>query len=316
MMVRPLKRKPLAMEQGELDLASGMLPRDFHEMRELEVDQVDLKVQTKALQDLLASLKKLGSPKKPPADRVLAAQLADAIMKTSAIDLVALKGVLETSVAEVRLRLDASVEQRRERLHLAAREAGMVQKRFGDYDRVGPFKVSYRGKVVILEVGSERCGEIEATDGDQVLAAIKEQLAQLDASELKREEFFRVLKDSWRLVREHKKDVDGWAPIRTLYPYIVAMKSLQSEEFMKKPGARSIRDYSSAQFVYDLARFGRRGWGCGDEILRSQTPNMATVASGKCMTLPNLDEMDKLGEQIARIRIEKGAAGGTERGAG
>ena len=101
-----------------------------------------------------------------------------------------------------------------------------------------------------------------------------------------------------------------------MYVYVAMLRNLQFDDFVKKPSARSFRDYSSAQFVFDLARFGRRDWSCGDETLRGETPNMATVLAGKAMTLPNLDEVDKLGSQFAQVRIEKGAAGGTERNPG
>jgi len=82
---------------------------------------------------------------------------------------------------------------------------------------------------------------------------------------------------------------------------------------VNKPSTRSFRGYSSAQFVFDLARFGRKDWSSGDETLRGQTPNMNTAAAGKSLTLPNLDELDKLGHQFALVRIEKDTADGTER---
>ena len=101
--------------------------------------------------------------------------------------------------------------------------------------------------------------------------------------------------------------------MRLVYVYVVLLRNLQFDDFVSKPSTRSFREYSSSQFVFDLARFGKKDWSCGDETLRGQTPNMATVSAGKSLTLPNLEELDKLGHQFALVRIEKGPPGGTER---
>lgn len=62
--------------------------------------------------------------------------------------------------------------------------------------------------------------------------------------------------------------------------------------------------YSSAQFVFDLARYGRSSWACGEYVLRTQTPNMNTVAAKKAVTLPDLDTVDKLGPQFAVLKVK------------
>ncbi len=138
-------------------------------------------------------------------------------------------------------------------------------------------------------------------------------MAALEAQPFSREDFFRSIKDAIRLARERGKDRDGWVPVRLVHVYVALLRNLQFEDFVNKPTARSFRDYSSAQFVFDLARFGKKEWSIGDETLRAQTPNMATVSAGKSLTLPNLEELDKLGHQFALVRIEKGPAGGAER---
>lgn len=74
---------------------------------------------------------------------------------------------------------------------------------------------------------------------------------------------------------------------------------------MNKPEGRTFKDYPLTQFLYELARFGRDGWRCGDELLRTQTPNMATISQGKTLMLPNLDAQDGTNHRIAVLWIEK-----------
>ena len=274
---------------------------------------MDLNKHLEEIQRLATALKMLHAPKKPPGDRALADLLEKAISAAKALNLAGLRSALEEEAGDVQKRLATSLEHRRESLLRAARESHVFQKRFGDFDRVGPFKVSYKSTKVVLEIGSEPVTEFEATDGAQILAMIQQQQAALDGHPFAREQFFRSVKDAVRLAREHGKDRDGWVPVRLVYVYVALLRNLDFDDFVKKPSPRSFRDYSSAQFVFDLARFGKSDWSCGDETLRGETPNMATVSAGKSLTLPNLDDMDKLGHQFARVRIEKGAAGGTER---
>jgi hypothetical protein len=299
------------MKQQVLDLPAQIeedaVPVNAH----TESDRMDLTKHLKELQRLSATLKKLNAPKKPLSDHVLADTLGEAIAAAKAFNPDELEATLEQEAEDVRKKLEDAIEHRRESLLGAAREANVSQKRFGEFDRVSFFKVSYRGKKVLFEIGSERVAECEATDGTQVLAAIQQQQAALEAQPFSRDEFFRSVRDAIRLARERGKDRDGWVPVRLVYVYVVLLRNLQFEDFMNKPSSRSFRDYSSAQFVFDLARFGKTDWSCGDETLRGETPNMATVSAGKSLTLPNLDELDKLGHQFARVRIEKGAAGGT-----
>lgn len=274
---------------------------------------MDLNKYLKELQRLSAALKKLDATKKPLAGHVVADRLRDAIAAAKTFDPTDLLAALEQEAEVVRKKLEDATDDRRESLLTAARDANVSQKRFAEFDRVGPFKVTYKGKKVRLEIGSEPVTEFETTDGKEVLATIQQQLAALEAQPFSREDFFRWIKDAIRLVRERGKDRDGWVPVRLVHVYVALLRNLQFEDFVNKPTARSFRDYSTAQFVFDLARFGKKDWSSGDETLRGQTPNMATVSAGKSLTLPNLEEMDKLGHQFAMVRIEKGSAGGTER---
>jgi hypothetical protein len=101
------------------------------------------------------------------------------------------------------------------------------------------------------------------------------------------------------------QDQNGSVAIRTLYPLVVLVRQSRSEAFLKKPDSRTFKDYPLTQFLYDLARFGRDGWRCGEEILRTQTPNMATISQGKTLMLPGLDAQDGGNHRIALLWIEK-----------
>lgn len=267
-------------------------------------------------QRLAMALKQLGTAKKPLGDLELAESLEKAVVAANALNVSDLSEMLTREVAAVRKRIDSHLEHRRETLLKAARDAGVSQKRFGEYDRVGLFKVGYKGRKVTLEIGSEPMTSLEETNGEEVFAAIQKATSSLESAQFSREEFFRTVKSALRLAQERGEDRDGWVPVKTAYAYVALLRNLQSAEFARKPTQRGFQDYSTAQFVYDLARFGSRGWACGEDVLHGESPNMATVSAGKAMTLPELSEMDKLGPQMARVRIEKGAASGTQRDSG
>jgi len=268
------------------------------------------------LQRLAAALQKLSPPKKPLSDNQLSEAVSKAIAEAQGFDVNGLLAALHEHARELSERVKSTVEQRRESLLNAAQAAGMPHKRFGEFDRVGPFKVSYKNIKTRLDLGSELASEFEEADGLRVFERIQGQLLTLDQQPFAREEFFRTIKAALRVARERGQERDGWVPVRSLYAYVALLRNLQFDDFVKKPTAKTFREYPTAQFVYDLARFGRKDWSCGDESLRAETPNMATVSAGKAMTLPNLEAMEKPGPQFARLRIERGGANGTDRSPG
>jgi hypothetical protein len=282
-----------------------------------EPQPMDLKQITKDLQRLVGGLRKIHTSKRPLTDEQRVTILHDAAAAAKGMALDALISWLEQETREAEGRLQVAIERRRESLLLAARNENVHHKRFGEYDRVELFKVSYRGKKVRLELGSEPVCEFEEADGERILERIQQESERLEKEPFSRDEFFRTMKDAIRMARARGLERDGWVSVRTLFAYVMLLRNLGFEDFVRRPGSRSFRDYSTAQFVYDLARFGRGGWSLGDEILRAMTPNMATVAAGKAMTLPDLDSLETLGPQFAVLRIEnKGGTGGAERGPG
>jgi hypothetical protein len=210
---------------------------------------------------------------------------------------------LENHIKDLEARTQELLWRRRESLLAAAKEAGLPHKRFDQYDRIGPFKASYRDKKVILEIGSEKVREIEEVDGSQLLNVIKESLASLEKEPFNREEFFRLLKHAYYLLKEERKPREGWVPIRQLFPVFVQTRQLANREFMAKPESKHFHPYSRAQFVYDLSRFGRQEWGCNGERVETRTPSMREAQFA--MILPNLESVEKSGPQIAHFRIVK-----------
>ena len=210
---------------------------------------------------------------------------------------------LESHLKELEAQNQELLRRRRESLLFGAKEAGLPHKRFEAYDRIGPCKVSYRDKKVVLEIGSEKLRELEEVDGSQLLAAIRESLASLEKGPFNRPEFFRLLKRAYSILRDEQKARDGWVPIRELFPVFVLTRQLANRAFMAKPESRNFQAYSTAQFVYDLSRFGRQDWGCNGERVETRTPSMRETQYA--MTLPNLDSVEKSGPQIAHFRIIK-----------
>jgi len=280
------------------------LPTNNSQTKKIVVIIMELKAYIKMVQDLGRALNRIAKPKTfSEVDHLKLFQ--NALKAARAVSLEGLINQLETEINTIQENLAAFKQQRREILLQAAKAAEVPHKRYSDYDRITPFKISYRDKRVILEVGSERYKEVEEVDGQRLFEIIQENRALLENEPFDRGVFFHNLKQAYRLAREKLRPPDGWVPIRPLYSYLVLIKHVDLPDFIKKPEAKNFHHYSSSQFVYDLARFGRQEWSYGDEILRTRTPNMVTVASGQAVTLPNLNSVESPGPQLAVLKIEK-----------
>ena len=270
---------------------------------------MDLKTNILGLQKLTKILRTIQSPKKQLNDYQLSETLRKALNALDEARLDTLACSLSDEEKIVTERINKATDQRRENLLGAARSLSLPHKRFGDYDRIGPLKISYKAKKVKLEIGSEPLAEFDESNGVKVLEKARQALETLEAEPFDREMFFQTIKDAVKLARDHgRADREGWVPIRSVYTYAVLFRHLHFEDFIKKSETNKFRKYSRAQFVYDLARFGAKGWTVNEEVLRSRTPNMATVAAGKTMIIPDLRSMEGSGTQVAVLKIEK--AGG------
>lgn len=198
---------------------------------------------------------------------------------------------------------DSVFQRRREDLRRFAEEVNWVVTRMERFDYVGCFKVSYKQERVTVDVGSEMHGRIDVVDGSELFQYLDQTRKDLDGINFNRELFFRTLKFAISLARIQGRDSDGGkVPVRILYPLVVLVRQSLDERFFKLPIQKSFIDYSTARFVYDIARFGQGSWSVGDERLRTQTPNMETIAKGESMTLPWLGR-----HEISATRIQIGA---------
>lgn len=258
----------------------------------------------KAVEALTRALRPL-SKGKELSDVKLLDTLRKVLKAAHSVPFAELISELERQSTEIDQRIAHTLEQRRELLLRSARDAKVPHMRFTNYDQIGAFKVTYKGKKVQLYVGSEALKELEETDGSKLFDVIQKEAEALDCQALSREELFLTLKDALRLVPAQGRQPDGWVPVRNLYPYVVLARQARSKRFLEKPEPSRFQGYSTAQFVYDLARFGREGWSFGNEILRTMTPNMATIREGKAMMLPSFETVEGPGPQLAVLRIDK-----------
>lgn len=265
---------------------------------------MDEKTALKELQACIAGLKCL-------TDKDLSFFEREAVLRkareaASSLQSTLLSCLFERLSGSIAAEVDKALESRRETLLLGAQQAGIPAKRYHNYDRIGPFKVLYKDREIRLELGSEPAAEFEAPDGKAAFQMIRDEMRALEKEPFDRTSFFQAFRTAYRMMRDNDETrQEGWAQIRTLYAYVALSRQAQSKDFLKRPGPKTFRPYSAAQFVYDLARFGKEGWMLGDESIRSHTPNMATIATGRVMALPSLDSLEILGPQIDVVRIEK-----------
>lgn len=263
---------------------------------------MEIEKEVKNLSRLISAMKKLVSTKYV-ADYERADHLRSVKDLLGLVRIEELATHVEQLLEQTQARIDNSLNERREVILQASRSAGIQCKRYGDYDRVDIFKVIYLGKKIRLEVGSELATEFEESDGLRTLERIQEERKRMENSPFARERFFLLLQYGVSLAQREQKDSDGWVAIRLLYVYVSLLRHLDSESFLKNPTPKDFMVYSMAQFVFDLARFGRKEWTCGPYILKTQTPNMATISAKKAVTLPNLDSVESLGYQLAVVKI-------------
>lgn len=200
---------------------------------------------------------------------------------------------------------DGVFQRRRQDLRRFAEEASWAVTRRDRYDYVGCFKVSYKHERVTVDVGSEIHERIDEVDGSKLFKYLEQTRSDLDGINFDRELFFRTLKDAISLARIRGLDRDGKVPVRKLYPVIVLVRQSLDDRFVKLPIQKFFSDYSTAQFVYDIARFGRHSWSVGPERLATQPPNMDTVNRGGSMTLPWIDEHKRRNTQIGALWITR-----------
>ena len=239
-----------------------------------------------------------------PADRISA--LGKAIAALQEIELERVLSDLSRERSALVQSRNEALEHRRENLNRSAKEAGWPVKRLKDHDFAVGFQVSYKLERVTLRLGSELLMTFDEPDGVCLFLRLQQERSKLEGFPFARLDFIESIKDAIHLARRQGKDRDGRVPIRALYPLIVLARQSRDERFIKRPVTRSFTEYSMAQFVYDLARFGRDGWKTDrGERLCNQPPNMASIAKGATVTLPSLDGDGSGGPQLGAVWIDR-----------
>ncbi len=261
----------------------------------------EIALRVNALGRALTNLVKLGDEK----TEKTAATVLEAMNAAQAVAMPQLADELRQRLQTTTDHLHRALDSRREALHAAAKKEGIRSRRFGEYDRVGPFEIRYAGPKARISLGSEIAAEISEVDGGRLFREITELHQRMEGEPFDREEFFKLLRRAYEMAKLHFEPREGWVPIRNLYALTVMVRNLKKRDFIAHPDSKHFQSYSSAQFVFDLARFGERGWEIGRERLRTQTPAMNTVMQGQTMTLPSLESVESSVETLAVLRIEK-----------
>lgn len=263
---------------------------------------MDLKAFLKTLAALSRNLRLLSRiPEAPDEDKLKHLKSAVAVLRS--IPLEALTQELEQQERQLDAQREQALQSRREALHGAARERGVSSERYVDHDRVGIFTVRYAQERVRAALGSETAAEFVEAEGRKVFERLQALKENLDQNPFNREVFFGQLKTAYQLLLRDHPHPEGWVAIRLLHAVLVLVRHATDQDFLKKPQPKSFRDYSSARFVYDLARFGEAGWSCGEERLETRTPNMQTVMKGHTIALPALGGQHEI--LIADLRVKR-----------
>ncbi|MBM4289397.1 MAG: hypothetical protein FJ135_14855 [Deltaproteobacteria bacterium] len=264
---------------------------------------MDYQVSLQKCQQLTNILKKIKQKSQQPPDADFLKLLRQALTAAQALQEENIAVQLSAVMEALERQLTELTEHRREALWVAAREAAWPCKRFDRFDRLLPLEVEYQPTKVRLKVGSETYQEVQELDGARLFHRVKEAAEKLAQAPFQREEFFRLLHAAYAFVRQTSSRSDDWLHIRQLYPTMVLLQQTMNQEFMKQPEGRQFRSYPSAQFVYDLSRFGQEGWSCRGYKLETRTPSMRETA--QAMILPNLASVEQPGPQIAHLHIVK-----------
>lgn len=264
---------------------------------------MDYNLSLKKCKQLTDILKKIQKKNQQPPDADFLQLLRQARTAAQAFQDEDLANQLAAEEERLTNHLAELVERRREALLRAAREANWPWRRFEGYDRLIPFKVEYHTNKVRFKVGSETYKEIQEADGAVLFQRLQEAAAALAQEPFQREEFFRLLRVAYEVVRQASLQTDDWVHIRQLYPTFVLVRQTANQRFMSRPEGKNIQPYSAAQFVYDLSRFGQHGWSCQGYRLETRTPSMREAP--QAMILPDLTSVEQMGPQIAHIRILK-----------
>lgn len=230
-----------------------------------------------------------------------AEQIEEANKLAAQINWTEVRANIEREAIGERERNQANLNGRREKLLQAAAAARWPMQQGSQFDLLDIFQVHYEGAAVVAKLGGVPFHRTMETDGEKVFAMLKQLRAGLDQVPFQREAFFKQLKGAHAICRHAQPNGDEFVPVRELHREMVFERARNSDRFRKTGEAKSIEDYSLAQFIYDLARLIRDGAVVGGERILTQTPAMRE--SKEMVHIPNLNNPTSSETTAARLAI-------------
>lgn len=231
-----------------------------------------------------------------------AKEIQEASKLAAQIDWPGLKAAIDAEAKASREQNDANLQVRREKLQRAALAANIPAAMIGQADRIDIFRVEYVGALAVITLGGVEVERSKESDGENLLAHIRNLRASLEKTPFSREAFFRVLKAAHASCRMSGSFSDEFVPVRELHREILFERARASDRFRKNPDPKSIEPYPMHYFVFDLARFIREGNSFGTERLMTQTPSMRE--SKETIHIPNLEHPTGNETAAARLAIK------------
>lgn len=225
-----------------------------------------------------------------------------AVEDCKAIDFDAAQSAIERAHETLVKELSDSLGKRREELEKTAQTTGVPFKRSANSDQFDLLRLEYKREKVIVFIGSEKYKELAVADGAKLCENLRAELQKLRRPNYSRESFLRTLRLAIALAREAGKSKEGKSKVRDLFPFFVVALQMSSSDFVKKPSKNAFREYSMAEFAFELARFGEDGWQCGNQAIRSQGPNMGSQK--EALMLPRKPGTTGAADQVLSLWVD------------
>lgn len=195
------------------------------------------------------------------------------------LDIQTLKDGIRSDQEDTKRKLSSSMNGRREEISNRAKLANLTYQRLGEIDRVDIFDLHYSGEVVEIKLGNLPHSSLIDADGQRAVDNLLQLRKELQSMCLPRERFFKCIRASIAMATSDGKASGGKVAVRELFPYLALRRQLESDKFLKRPEAKNFKEYSLADFAFELMNFGQNpalGWECEGQRLSNQGPAMAT----------------------------------------
>jgi hypothetical protein len=194
------------------------------------------------------------------------------------------------------------LNMRRQALHRAAREAGVIIDGAGNSDRIDIFQIDYEGMTAVVKLSDITIERIKLSDGGALFRAIRELRLKLENNRYSRESFFENLRVAYAALRNGGSQSDEFISVADLHREVVFEQARKSDAFRRSPDPKNLPVYPLYQFVFDLARFVHAGVAMpGGLRLKTQTPSMAEAR--RTIHIPDLNHPTGPATAAARLAI-------------